>query len=191
MKKILSDAQTWENKHQTFVEDIQALYTIGNEPAFGALDGYNDTTKGLQELLQQAIDTDTPLRSLGAGWSWTEIATAANGIMMDTKPLNTTFTISAQSVVPAYIGDTNKLLFAQCGNGIWELSKELRPEDLSLKTSGASNGQTIAGAIATGAHGSSIDVGAVQDFIVGIHLIVSPTRHVYLENQHRSSPPFL
>ena len=100
--------------------------------------------------------------------------------MLDTKPLNIIFDISAQSVVPSYKGDTNKLFLAQCGNGVWELSRFLKTRSLSLKTSGASNGQTIAGVTATGAHGSAFDVGAVQDFVVGMHIIVSPTRHIWL-----------
>src|ERR1700712_2919087 len=135
MKKLLNDLQKWENKHETFVEDIKALYTIGNEPDLEALEGYNDTTKGFQQLLKEAIDTNTPLRSLGGGWSWTRIATAKDGVMMDTKPLNTVFTISAQSVLPTFTGNTKKLIFAQCGNSIWELSKFLRRKNLSLKTS--------------------------------------------------------
>ncbi len=113
MKKILSDEQQWENKHETFTETIKEFYTIGNEPALGALESYNDTIKGFQQLIQTAIDTNTPIRSLGAGWSWTKLATAKNGIMMDTKPLNTTFNISKQSVAPTYIGDVRKLLIAQ------------------------------------------------------------------------------
>ena len=37
--------------------------------------------------------------------------------------------------------------------------------------------------MSTGAHGSSIDVGAVQDYVLGIHLIVSASRHVWLERK--------
>ena len=48
---------------------------------------------------------------------------------------------------------------------------------------GASNGQTIVGAMSTGAHGSSFDVGAVQDYIIGMHLIVGPNRHIWLERK--------
>ena len=175
--------QTWENKHEIFTEKIKDLRIAANEPNMDALEGYNDSTKGFQKLLQEAIQTKTPLRLLGAGWSWTKIATVKNGLMVDTKQLNTTIIITTQSVVPEYHGDVKKLLFAQCGNGVWELGKELRAANLSLKTSGASNGQTIAGAISTGAHGASVDVGAVQDFVTGIHLIVSPTRHVWLERK--------
>ena len=173
----------WENKHETFVEKIQDLYEIANENALNALEGYNDTTKGFQSLIRNAIDTDTPLRSLGAGWSWTRIATAENGLMLDTKPLNTSMSISDQSVSPTYTGSPKKLLFAQCGNGVWELSRELRHRNLCLKTSGASNGQTIAGVLATGAHGSAFDFGAVQEFVVGLHIITGPDKHIYLERK--------
>ena len=181
MKIFKTGFSTWENKHETFVQKIKDLYELGNDPNLGALDGYNDTTKGLQGLIAEAIANNIPLRALGAGWSWTKIATADEGIMIDTKPLNTVFDISPQSVVPAYKGDAAKLFLAQCGNGVWEINKFLQTRNLSLKTTGASNGQTIAGVIATGAHGSAFDVGAVQDFVVGLHIIVSPTRHIWLE----------
>lgn len=188
MKNIKTGSKTWTNKHEVFTEKIKDLYVLGNEPDLDALEGYNDTTKGFQQLIAEAIQTKTSFRALGAGWSWPKIATANNGVMVDTKPLNTTLTISQQSVLPSYAGDITKLLFAQCGNGVWELSQQLRQKKLSLKTSGASNGQTIVGAMSTGAHGSTFDVGAVQDYIVGMHIIVSPTRHIWLE---RKSAPIV
>ena len=183
MITIKTGNREWENKHEIFVEKIRDMYIVGNEPNLDALDGYNDTTKGLQKLVKEAIENDTTLRTLGAGWSWTKIATALDGIMIDTKQLNTTMGISAQSVVAGYAGDIDKLLFAQCGSGVWELSKELRAKNLSLKTSGASNGQTIVGAMSTGAHGSTLDVGGVQDYILGMHIIVGADRHIWLERK--------
>jgi hypothetical protein len=186
MKVIKTGDKTWENRHEIFVEDIKDLYALANDDSLDAIGGYNDTTKGLQDLISKAIATNTPLRALGSGWSWTKIATVKNGIMLDTKPLNTVFNITANSVSTAYPGKPEHLLFAQSGNGIWELNNYLRQKNRSLKTSGASNGQTIAGAIGTGAHGSAFDVGAVQDYVVGIHLIVGPDRHIWLE---RASAP--
>ncbi|CAN5618589.1 hypothetical protein BH10BAC3_BH10BAC3_39410 [soil metagenome] len=186
MKIIKTGTRQWENKHETFIESIKDMYVVGNENAMSALEGYNDATKGFQSLIRNAIDTNTPLRTLGAGWSWMHIATATNGIMLDTKQLNTTLRVSSQGVSSDYTGDPNKLLFAQCGNGVWELSRELRGRKLSLKASGASNGQTIAGVLATGAHGSAFDFGAVQEFVVGLHIIVGPDKHIFLER--RSAP---
>ena len=186
MKIIKTGFNTWENRHETFVQPIKDLYELGNDPALSPLDAYKDTTRGLQGIIAEAIAAQVPLRALGAGWSWTKIATAEAGIMIDTKPLNMIFDISPASVNPAYTGDPSKIFLAQCGNGVWELSAFLKNRNLSLKTSGASNGQTIAGVAATGAHGSAFDVGAVQDFILGLHIIVSPTRHIWLE---RASQP--
>lgn len=181
MKIIKTGVSSWENRHETFKQDIKDLYELGNDPALSPLDAYNDTTKGIQGIIADAITNKVPLRALGAGWSWTKIATAEAGIMLDTKPLNMIFDISSGSVTTGYTGDPGKLFLAQCGNGVWELSRFLKNRNLSLKTSGASNGQTIAGVTATGAHGSAFDVGAVQDFVLGMHIIVSPTRHIWLE----------
>ena len=93
MKTIKTGDTTWENRHETFVENIKDLYELGNEDNLDALDGYNDTTTGLQALIADAIATQMPLRALGSGWSWTQIATVNGGVMMDTKPLNTVFDI--------------------------------------------------------------------------------------------------
>jgi hypothetical protein len=174
MKIFKTGATKWQNKHETFIENINNLYEIGNEHSMDALDGYNDTTKGLQQLITEAMNANLPLRALGAGWSWMKIATAEGGLMFDTKPLNTIFDISQGSVNPKYKGDVTKLFFTQCGNAVWELGRYLRNKNLSLKTSGL---------IATGAHGSAFDFGPAQEFVVGLHIIVSPTRHIWLERK--------
>ena len=133
MKIFKTGATNWQNKHETFVENINNLYEIGNEHSLGALDGYNDTTPGLQQLIAEAIQSKLPLRALGAGWSWMKIATAEGGLMFDTKPLNTIFDISNVSTNPAYKGDVSKLFFAQCGNAVWEIGKYLRNKNLSFR----------------------------------------------------------
>jgi len=68
-------------------------------------------------------------------------------------------------------GDVKKLVFAHVGMGSGKLNDTPTQKKLSLKTCGASNGQTIVGAMATGAHGSTIDIGGVQDYVVGLHII--------------------
>ena len=179
MKIFKTNDTRWENRHETFTHDIENLYKLGNGDG-DALSTYHAATKGFQQLIQEAIDTNSSLRGLGAGWSWTPIA-ATKGVILDTKSLNTVFEISPRSVGAHYTGDRTKLFLAQCGTGIWELSAFLRRRGLSLKTSGASNGQTISGAMSTGAHGSAFDTGAVQDFVVGLHIVTGPNKHVYLE----------
>ncbi len=185
MLLVKTGKKQWQNMLGTFKTAIKDLYIVGNEPSLGALAGYIDTTNGIKKLIGEALDKNLPIRFIGSGWSWSKIATADDGLMVDTKQLNTTLTLSSSSVLPSYPGQLNKLILAQCGNGIWELNdllKDLTPK-LSLKTCGASNGQTIVGAMSTGAHGATIDVGGVQDYVVGMHIIVGRDRHVWLQRK--------
>ncbi|HLP28183.1 MAG TPA: FAD-binding protein [Candidatus Didemnitutus sp.] len=175
----------WINRHETFEQEIDDLIDLGNNDSGNVLNDYNDSTRGIQYLIQEAIDDGQRLRAVGGEWSWTKIA-ATNGVLLNTKPLNLTFRISGSSVSPLYAKTTDDLYFSQCGTSVQELSMALKRWGRSLRTSGASNGQTIVGAMSTGTHGAAIDLGSITECVVGLHIIVSPTRHIWLE---RSSYP--
>ncbi len=172
----------WTNRHETITQVIDNLFDLGNNNTGNILNDYNDATTGIQSVIKEAIDAGKELRVLGGEWSWTKIATT-NGILLNTKPLNLSFNINQNNVSPAYAHTPQDLYFVQCGLSIKELTNRLQAHGRSIKTSGASNGQTIAGAMSTGTHGSAIDVGAVSDFVVGLHIIVSPTEHIWLERK--------
>ena len=180
MKIIKQGVRKWNNLHQTVSQQVVDVYDLANETTGTPLENYNDSTKGIQGLIRQSIDSGIPIRPLGGNWSLSPIA-ATPGIILNTKPLNSTFTITAASVSPHYTGEARRLCFAQCGTGVWELNDFLFARGLSLSACGASNGQTIAGAMATGTHGAAINFGAIQDGAVGLHLIVGPDKHIYLE----------
>lgn len=180
MKIVKTGQRNWINAHENIRQQVADIYDLANESYGKAIDNYNDTTKGIQGLIRKSIETNVPIRPVGSNWSLSSIG-ATSGIVLNTKLLNYIFTITADSVATLYKGDPGKLIFAQCGAGVWELSRFLTPRGLSLSACGASNKQTIAGAIATGTHGAAIGFGAIQDAVVGLHLIVSPDRHIYLE----------
>jgi FAD/FMN-containing dehydrogenase len=174
----------WENKHQNFSHRIDRLYDVWNPDLTGIsqLDAMKGTVASLQGLVRRAIDDNVRIRAIGSGWSISSIA-ASEGRLINTCPLNYFFRISGESVSSGYRADPANLLMAQCGISILELNRELAARQRSLRASGASNGQTIVGAMSTGTHGSAIDVGAIQDFVVGMHVIVSPDRHVWIERE--------
>jgi len=172
----------WTNRHETLTLAIDNLFDLANDNSGDVLNDYNDTTKGVQGILKEAVDTGKELRVLGGEWSWTRIA-ATTGILLNTKPLNLSFSINQNNVSPDYPLTPADLYFVQCGVSIKELTTRLAGHNRSIKTSGASNGQTIAGAMSTGTHGAAIDVGSVADFVVGLHIITSPTEHIWLERK--------
>ncbi|MFL6275420.1 MAG: FAD-binding protein [Blastocatellia bacterium] len=181
----------WINKHRNVEQAFQRLYSIANPPSpvtnfFGDL---QLTVAALQGLIGDALRDQTTLRAIGGGWSLSDAA-VTDGRMIDTLALNWAFPADATSVAPGYAGDPALLMYLQCGVSVREANDILsnRPTRLALKTSGASNGQTIVGAFATGTHGSRFRFGSMQDYVVGLHLITAPDRVIWLE---RASYPVL
>ncbi|HSC54620.1 MAG TPA: hypothetical protein VLC98_13405 [Phnomibacter sp.] len=179
-----------ENGHHNFKHALKANASFNLRlplPFDQQVANYTATTKNFQWLIQHAIDNKFSLRALGNNWSFSEVA-MADGVI-DTKELRCTFQPGPTHVVPAYTatGKTHRdTFFVQCGVSILDLNEKLEKEnrgDRCIKASGASNGQTIAGATSTGTHGSAYQVGAVHDAIIGLHIITGPNEHVYIERK--------
>ena len=179
--------QEWVNSHGNVTAHVAQLFDLRNPLISGnqsTLEAYNAMTAAMQELVARAQAANVRLRAAGAGWSLSE-APVTEGWMLNTQPLDLTFRLDPQMVVDNTPDHVASLRFVQCGIGVAQLSALLRQDGLSLKTSGASNGQTLAGAISTGTHGAALEVGAMQDYVCGIHLIPDARRSVWLERASR------
>ncbi|TXK36864.1 FAD-binding protein [Pontibacter qinzhouensis] len=181
----------WENAHQNFKHRFTpgASYSLcipGNQ---SLLQDYNATTANMQWLIRNAIQTNTPLRAMGSNWSFSPVAMCHGG-MLNTKGLNLRFKLANSSLSATFRqSGKNKddLIFVQCGMSMLELNELLELQyRRCIMASGGSNGQSVAGATATGTHGGALYTGAVHDAIVGLHLVTGSNRHVWLE---RASAP--
>ncbi len=154
-----------------------------------ALDRYNDAAREIQKLITDALKSHEGFRAFGSGWSMSHIAHQKDNMHFNAK-MNLKIAINNEELYADSDFKSENLFFFECGNVIKEIHKFVSNHGKSLKTSGASNGQTIAGCLSTGVHGSAMDVGAVQDCVVGISLIIGdePDDLVYLE---RHSQPAL
>jgi len=182
----------WDTLHKNGRFDLKfflstQLESESNMPSI--LDRYNDAADEMRRLFKEAVDNNEGFRSIGSKWSMSSIAHQKDR-MHFTSNMNITFAIPSAGVHANSLYKSENLFFFQCGNEIKEISAFLESQGKSLKTTGASNGQTIAGCISTGVHGSALDVGAVQDYIVGLNLITGPNPEdiIYLE---RHSKPAL
>jgi hypothetical protein len=180
--------ETWENGHQTFTQhfakDTCFKLTLPDSLA-SSTEKYRATTANFMWLIQHAIDNNLQMRAMGNGWSFTKVAVCDGGVV-DTKSLRLSFALRDSFVAQEYLNSgkhSSDLFFVQCGMSILQLDEKLEEGGRSLKASGASNGQSIAGATSTGTHGSAYRVGAVHDTIVGLHIITGPNKHVWLEKK--------
>lgn len=174
----------WRNKHRNVEVTAERLYNVWNRTAQGREPARQRWRAGLNALRQIAIDAQRagrPVRAYGGAWSMSD-APSTGGYLVNTKPLNyLSIGLSRRQVVVSAVSKAKRLVFAQCGVHVMELNRALEGAGLALPTSGASNGQTLAGAVATGTHGAALSVGAMQDFVRGIHLVVEGGRHLYIE----------
>ena len=177
----------WPNRHENFVQQLTPgasfKLQLPNLPTAG--ERYQKTTANIQWLIGQAIAGGFTMRALGNNWSFTKVGMADGGLV-DTVSLKQTKILNNTMVSPDYLAAGNSsgnLFFTQCGMKVLELETILEGRGKSLRASGASNAQTIAGALSTGTHGAAYRFGAVHDQVVGIHLVCGPDKHVWLERE--------
>ncbi|HMI05118.1 MAG TPA: hypothetical protein VK541_21710, partial [Pedobacter sp.] len=153
------------------------------------LERYNDAAGEMQRLFADAISKGEGFRAIGSRWSMSHIAHQKDNIQVNPL-MNLKIKIEASQLHPDTDFLHDNLFFIQCGNVIKEIHNFLNDFGKSMKTTGASNGQTIAGCVSTGVHGSALDIGSVQDYVVGLSIITGPDPEdrVYLE---RASKPAL
>ncbi len=165
---------------------VKKLLTTTLATGISITDKYISASTEIRKLLQNAVTQYERFRAFGSGWSLCDIAYCGDQMHFNSK-MNLKWTINPTDLHAKSSYKAENLFFFQCGNTVKEISKFLFQNGKSLKTSGASNGQTIAGCISTGVHGSAIDIGAMQDFIVGLQLIIGPNDDdvIYLENSKK------
>lgn len=172
----------WSNYHETvsvWAADRLDLARGANEDP-DAEDYLAATASLVQGLFAEAVAKSHDMRPVGGHWSFSEM-NRTDGAVLETRTSGCAFRVKAEAVDKGCGTDPTTLVLASGGLIIGELNTWLEAEGLSLLTSGASNGQSIAGAISTGTHGSVHSFGGMQNHVRGLHLVVSPTESVWIE----------
>jgi hypothetical protein len=183
------NAATWTNHHENVSVPVAKIITVHNETAPWTLAGMARTAARIQALIADAIAQGVRMRAVGSHWSFSDIPTVANGWIVETDKLEWRFFFGANDVRTDSGVTHDELLLCQGGTKISRINETLEtPNNVypngrrrrALRTSGASNGQTIAGALGTGVHGSAIDVGGMESQVVGLQLLTA-TQNLWIE----------
>ncbi|WP_203256800.1 FAD-binding protein [Hyunsoonleella ulvae] len=175
----------WDTLHRNGPFKLNRLYETrleGERLMPKKIDRYNDAAIEIQRLIKEAKDAGEGFRAYGSAWSMSRIASQHDNMHFNAF-MNIALPIHESECHADTAFDASNLFLFECGATIKEISETLAENGKSLKTSGASNGQTIAGCISTGVHGAGLDIGSVQDYVVGLNLIIGPNQDdiVYLE----------
>jgi hypothetical protein len=186
--------KAWKNFHESYEQVIAGEYDLfmPQQSAGLTIEDMKETTRQFQALIADARKQGLKARAIGSAWSLSRAPTTT-GWALNTNRLRGRMKIAAADLDPGYAGTADQkkgLYLFQCGNTVADVNKVIESKDQgrSLFTSGAANGQTIAGATSCGTHGSALRHGALHDHIVAVHLIANGSDHFWIE---RKSAPVM
>lgn len=171
----LGDEGRWTNYHGTGTCEAATRFALRSGDAARGRDEVAIAAKSVQDWLIQAQAAGRRVRPLGAGWSPSNVNISSQSWLLHTRRFNRCFRIGASDVLRGI--DADGLMLVEAGALVDEVSDKFEEQGRSLWTSGAGNGQTFAGASATGTHGSMIARGGIQDHIRAVQIVTPAGIH--------------
>lgn len=170
---LVQGSQEWDNYHRTGKSQLLGRYALRSA---GLGSGREDLAEGALQVrawLLNAQRDGVPVRPVGGAWSPSNIQTVDGGWMLNTRRFNRIFRIAPGDLGRGASIDAGALALVEGGVQIDEINDKLEGVlQRSLRSTGASNGQTLAGACATGTHGSVIGAGGIQDHVRAVQIVV-------------------
>lgn len=168
----------WTNYHGTGTCEDATRYALRSGDAARGRDELAVAASDVQQWLAAAQAAGKRVRPLGAGWSPSNVNICSDAWLLHTRRFNRCFRIAGSDVRPGV--DAAGLMLVEAGALVDEVSDKFEEQGRSLWTSGAGNGQTFAGAAATGTHGSMVTRGGIQDHIRAVQ-VVTPAGIYWVE----------
>jgi hypothetical protein len=180
-----SSVARWSNYHGTIRDRAIPLLVVPDVP--GEIDPaappkLRRCGQALSSIVAHAVRERQTLRVAGARWSLSNVIEPGT-ILLDSAYLNEISRVPSAWLTAEYASRAAQgfvPIFAQGGTTVHSLNRALGDIGLALRTSGAADGQRIAGAIATGTHGSAIDFGAMHDALLAVHLVVAGDKALFV-----------
>ena len=122
-------------------------------------------------LVKQAVQAGAGLKVVGAGHSFSAIALTQNApaLASDAAPEWMVSLDKMQDV----LGRDGDLVTVEAGIRLFQLNAELETRGLALANLGATAEQSLAGAIATGTHGTGARFGSISTQVVSLRIVTA------------------
>jgi len=181
----------WMNYHKTGRSHAKARWTLRSGDSGRGRKELADAAKAVQDWLKKAKDHGIPIRPIGGAWSPSNIQLIEDGWMLHTRRFNRLFRLSAEDFERPDTIHPDAYMLVEGGVQVDEINDKLEGIGRSLVTTGASNGQTIAGACATGTHGSVVSAGGIQQHVRAIQMVTPAGVHWIEPQAGLMSPAFV
>ncbi|KAH7142614.1 hypothetical protein B0J13DRAFT_608004 [Dactylonectria estremocensis] len=180
-EEIKALKEEYDEKAPTFLQSTEESSVpewqncIGWQKCFPKEKRYPQGISDLSDAVRDGKARKLQVRAVGSGHSFSDVC-PTNGILLDPHGMNKFLEID-----PAILknpSDAESHVFVESGITIKSLNDQLDKMGKALATMGAYDGQTLAGAISTGTHGSGIALGNLASLVRGI-VLVSESGTIY------------
>jgi hypothetical protein len=137
------------------------------------------------------------LKAIGSQWSYSDAAVddstghVINTMLLD-KVLSGSTALPPTAVLPFALKDgikakANYFVHVEAGIKVHKLNCALDALGLAMPTLGGNNGQSLAGVISTGTHGSDVNDAPIADAVAAIHLVGPGGQEWWIEREEEGS----
>lgn len=162
-------------KRPVIVNPLTWSNCIGEQQCKASQIRYPDSCQDLVNAVKDGREQGRTVRAVGSGHSFSDVA-LTDGILLDPKSMKKVIPLDISSLFEPLRGST--LFSVESGITIRELNDELDKRSLALVNMGAYDGQTLAGAISTGTHGTGLKLGPMASNVQSL-VLVSETAVIY------------
>lgn len=178
--------KTWKN----WSGDVSFSAEEYFEPAHTSQTGTPDGLLQLVHVVARATDEGQPLKAIGSGWSFEDIAKSDSWVVclkQLTRRLENvvgdTGVALTEDCRTRYLGPNalERLIHVEAGIELGALIEMLEVDGMAMPVLGGHNGQSLAGAIATSTHGGDWEQPPLPDLVKAIHLVTVGGRELWIE----------
>jgi len=160
----------WLDEHRTCDRKALSVWKIKAAPSGDLAADLAEHSTKIGALMDNLAAQPLPIAITGSAWSQADLF-ASPAIRIDTALDKAIWQIPAKAFAGNFRGNADHFVMATGGAKLEDIMRFLDARGLSFRTAGSHKGQSIAGAIATGTHGSLLGEMGLETHIRGLLFI--------------------
>ncbi len=161
------DGGDWLDEHRTCDRRATRVFKVKAPPPGDLASDLSDRTQALGALMDELAAQPHPIAITGSAWSQADLFPSP-AVRIDTALDKAVWPIPSDALCADFAGNPERYVMASGGAKLEDVMRFLDARELSFRTCGSHKGQSVAGAVATGSHGSLLGEMGLETHIKGL-----------------------
>lgn len=171
---VRSAGGAWRNEHRSIFLDMDQTALLRDPGGGDAAQWLASRREVLGSFIGEEMEAGHPLTVTGSGWSQSRLY-RGDATLLDTAE-DQAIAVLPDNAFRDGVGDRRRYVLVAGGAKLERLMAWLAAQEpaLSLATAGSHKGQSVAGMLATGSHGSMLDSTGFETHVAGLLFSTGP-----------------